>query len=122
MKIRTISSEVEQLLIHDKECRDNDNYLIARVWARHLKAVGHDTGELSAREFFRIYAYESILPHHESIRRARQKLQEMKPELRGETYGSRVTIDENETRQEIRKMTNEISSTADRRGDREGDK
>lgn len=102
MKIKQIAKRVESLLRRSKACRDSDQRVIASIWRTELEASGYDIHEISGFRLLEIMVEESILPSHESIRRARQKLQEKYPELRGESYKARVEKLEPETRKEIR--------------------
>lgn len=73
-------------LIKHPELRDNDSRLIANIW---LKEIGRDKfDKMSARDLLRMFA-DGDLPQVETIRRARQKIQEHNPNLRGASYRQR---------------------------------
>lgn len=73
-------------LIKYPELRDNDSRLIANIW---LKEIGKDKfDKMSARDLLRMFA-DGDLPQVETIRRARQKIQEHNPHLRGVSYRHR---------------------------------
>jgi hypothetical protein len=74
------------LLTHKKHLRDNDQALIANIWWRELLLLGKD--KTMAIEFLKLFS-EGKLSNPESIRRARQKIQEENPELRGDSYYAR---------------------------------
>lgn len=74
---------VKSLLNKHPKLRDNDNKLLATVWYHKMEKI-----EESVIDFLHILA-EGELPSSESIRRCRQKLQELNPELRGELWSKR---------------------------------
>ena len=63
--------------------RDDDNKLIASFWAYEADDKGLDKAN-----FLQDFS-KGLYTSPESIRRMRQKLQEMNPELRGRNYGKR---------------------------------
>ena len=83
MKINTKKKLVIDLLNQFPHLRDDDNKLIATIWKRELK-----TKAITALDFLQLYANKS-LTNAESIRRCRQKVQELMPELRGSKYNDR---------------------------------
>lgn len=72
----------EKLLMYPS-CRDNDNELMARIW--YMEAQDKN---ISMKYFFGMMK-DGLFTPSESIRRCRQKLQELNPELRGLKYKSR---------------------------------
>ena len=74
------------LLTNKEHLRDNDQALIANIWWRELVTQGKDKS--TAFELLKGFS-EGKLSNPESIRRARQKIQEEQPELRGESYRAR---------------------------------
>ena len=68
------------LLTNKEHLRDNDQALIANIWWRELVTQGKDKS--TAFEMLKVFS-EGKLSNPESIRRARQKIQEEQPELRG---------------------------------------
>ena len=74
------------LLTNKEHLRDNDQALIANIWWRELVTQGKDKS--TAFEMLKVFS-EGKLSNPESIRRARQKIQEEQPELRGESYRAR---------------------------------
>jgi hypothetical protein len=71
------------LLTNKEHLRDNDQALIANIWWRELVTQGKDKS--TAFEMLKVFS-EGKLSNPESIRRARQKIQEEQPELRGQSY------------------------------------
>jgi len=65
--------------------RDNDNRLCTHIWYRELEQKGLDPFNLPTSDFLKIYA-KGGLTLAPSIKRARAKLQEECPELRGNKY------------------------------------
>ena len=85
-RIRSIKQTVEKILRQYPETRDNDRLLMLKVWA-----VQNPQLRLSDFTFWS-FAKDFINAEYtdpESIRRARQKLQEEIPELRGRSYHQR---------------------------------
>jgi len=83
MKIQGL---IEGYLVNIPELRDNDRRLIANVWNTWLKL--HKKTDLTVLDFLKLFAKGDI-PHPESIRRQRQKLQEINPTLRGKNWDKR---------------------------------
>ena len=88
---------VAKLLKNHKHLRDNDNKLLATVWfykkPNRIKSV---------MDFLHLLS-DGKLPSSESIRRCRQKLQEIHPELRGELWNQRHKMEE-QVNKELREM------------------
>ena len=76
-----LKKKIRTILEKQPSTRDNDNLLIAMIWASETKETFTD-------EFLKQLAYGE-LTSSESIRRARQKLQEENENLRGELYNER---------------------------------
>lgn len=87
---KALRQRVERYLAEFPHCRDDDNRLIANVWQDELLTkLGKDTYlSLSAHELLGMYAKHK-LSSPESIRRMRQKIQELQPLLRGTTWQKR---------------------------------
>ena len=85
-KIRTAKEMVTHFLTIRPELRDDDNRLLANIWATQLNQAGiHDIGGF---DLLKIIS-KGLLLSPESIRRARQKVQEENPTLRGKSYKAR---------------------------------
>jgi recombinational DNA repair protein (RecF pathway) len=83
MNIIDISSTVKMLLTKFKECRDNDNLLILKVWAEENPMLrDKNTSFVDFSKDFLTGKYSSP----ESIRRCRQKIQQEFVHLRGDLY------------------------------------
>lgn len=102
MKVKRIAKKVEYCLKRLPGTRDNDKLLQAEIWKRELIKQCRYPTEMNAMTFLNAYSHESVLSSAESIRRARQKLQEENPELRGKSYRRRHRKEEPEIREEIR--------------------
>ena len=96
-----LSELVEYRLAQNSLFRDNDQLLIASIWSTEMKRSGFYPSQHTAHELLELLA-NGKLPNPESIRRCRQKLQELKPELRGKKYKLRKILAE-ETRKEFGK-------------------
>ena len=92
--------EIEKLLIKSPHLKDSDNKLIATYWLKELEHKGLNAYKSSAYDFLKLYS-ESNVTNAETIRRMRQKLQEEKPELRGEAYNKRKGIMQEKWRSEL---------------------
>ena len=86
-KINAIHDLVKHYLTTTPRHRDNDNSLIATIWAKECGGMSAITN-ISAYEFLKMFS-EKKLTNPETIRRARQRIQQENPELRGETYFER---------------------------------
>jgi hypothetical protein len=96
MKPSKAKDIVKTILERDHQARDDDKILLAEVWKE----------EVGVFTLMSLSAYEAIqemvggrLSMPETIRRARQKLQELNPDLRGKRWDERhgleeVTIDD----------------------------
>lgn len=73
-KIRKVTPQVEKILEEMPETRDDDRELILQVYARYYDVWLGD-------RFYKIMRKKD-LPPFESIRRARQKIQAKRPDLR----------------------------------------
>ena len=76
---------VEKLLIKSPHLKDSDAKLQATYWYKELIHNKLDPEKTSAMEFLRLFSLSKVT-NPETIRRMRAKLQEEKPELRGESY------------------------------------
>lgn len=77
---------IEGILNASSKSKNNDLSLIANIWWHELKQKGMQ--KISVQEFLAMFA-DGQFSNPESIRRSRQKLQEEKPEYRGEKYRER---------------------------------
>lgn len=85
-KIKKLEVIVEKLLLNQPETRDNDKLLILKVWAYQNPRIR--SNEFSFVGFATDYLKGSYADS-ESITRARRKLQENNPNLRGEKWYER---------------------------------
>ena len=86
MNIKKNKDIIFNLLTKYKSYRDNDNKLIAHIWANEMNWNPND--EKSAMEFLHEFS-RGEYSNPESIRRSRQKIQEENISLRGENYNLR---------------------------------
>lgn len=85
-QIKNLKEIVTALLKSDERYRDSDKKLSAKIWSIQYGGIDK-LKNISAYEFLSEYAREdSELLSQESIGRARRKLQEENPELRGNKY------------------------------------
>lgn len=92
--------KVEQLLKEKPHLRDDDNKLLATVWFQGLRHVDEPV-----MDFLYLLA-GGFLPSSESVRRCRQHLQVLKPELRGKLWDKRHGM-EKKIKKELREMEND---------------
>lgn len=85
-KIENIKETVKQLLTTFPETRDNDELLALKVWALEEPRL-RDTS-YPFKQFGDLFMQQKFSAT-ESIRRARQKVQEVNKELRGTKYQGR---------------------------------
>jgi len=83
-----LCNKVKSLLQRDPRLREADSALMARVWWNDLLTLGYDPTDMTAPDFFVMLAGKKI-SSYESITRARRKVMEECPELRGITYSAR---------------------------------
>lgn len=79
-ELKNITAQVKEILEKDKQTRSSDSLLYLRVLNRYCNSAGFDTSTLSVDFFLRgmeVYGF----PPFESVRRARQKVQQKYPEL-----------------------------------------
>ena len=79
-QIESISSLVKDLLSRFPETRDNDYLLILKVWSTQNNHLRNRTYTFYG---FALDFLDGNYAHPESIRRSRQKIQELNPSLRG---------------------------------------
>tara|TARA_Y100001951_G_scaffold102529_1_gene109341 strand:+ start:950 stop:1261 length:312 start_codon:yes stop_codon:yes gene_type:complete len=91
---------VKRLLTNHPHLRDSDNKLLANVWFQSVIPL-----EEAWMDFLALIA-SGDLPSSESIRRCRQKLQELNPELRGELWDKRHQMQE-QVKEELKEMEND---------------
>jgi hypothetical protein len=85
-EIQKVVSLVEKLLNEDKRYRDSDKKLSAKIWATQYGGIDK-MKDISAYDFLCEYVKDDThLYSQESIGRARRKIQEENPELRGKKY------------------------------------
>ena len=81
-----------KLLTKHEHLRDSDLALISNIWWIELKDAGlHESSIFDMLTYFS----NDNLTNPESIRRARQKVQEEMPELRGKSYQKRHKEEKN---------------------------
>tara|TARA_R110001599_G_scaffold347011_1_gene572900 strand:+ start:29238 stop:29558 length:321 start_codon:yes stop_codon:yes gene_type:complete len=88
MQIKKSKDVVEKLLRELPHLRDDDNKLLSSVWYVQIKDLGFLPEDLSGYDILKMIA-DNKLANSESIRRVRQKLQEVNPALRGKIYAER---------------------------------
>lgn len=79
---------VEDLLKKDARCRDEDKLLTALLWYDVVQKKGLVFNNMTAKDLLDLYI-SGVLPNHDSITRARRKVQETMPHLRGDKYNLR---------------------------------
>lgn len=94
-KIKSIKGTVARLLREVPETRDNDRLLLFKVWAIQNPDLRQPAYYLSD---FALHFISGVYADPESIRRCRQKAQELHPELRGKSYVGRQGKSEPEMR------------------------
>ena len=95
--IKEKANKVEEILREYPDARDNDQELVAKYWQQELMAIKHKGGTdsiLTYREIDLIYyiIQSGRLSQADTITRARRKLQEEIPSLRGANYEKRHAV------------------------------
>lgn len=80
--------------------RDDDKILCTNFWAMEISRLGKEYETLSFTEFGELYM-SGKLTNHDIITRARRRVTENNPELRGKNYTERKRQEES-VREEIR--------------------
>jgi len=86
--IADISALTLKILTEDERTRDDDQLLCAMIWSRLAIKQGHDVRKETAYNFLLLYV-ENKLVSADTITRARRKIQEERPSLRGKKYVER---------------------------------
>lgn len=88
-QVKTMAEIIKDLLIEKEEYRDSDTALIAKIWWKELQKARPVSYETVTAKDFLFLMKDDKLSSAESIRRARQKVQELYPETRGKKYKQR---------------------------------
>jgi hypothetical protein len=101
-EIKELTDKVKLLLQAHPHLRDSDKRLVANIWVFDVTS-NHGKGieSITSLELLNDLA-EGLLTNYDSISRARRKVQELYPELRGTKYGDRKQ-EEKDTREYINK-------------------
>jgi len=91
MELIALKDRVKYLLEAYPKTRENDNHLLALIWKHELSNIYEHA---SSGVFFNALM-NGELTSSESIRRNRQKMQEIYPELRGLNYRGRQIEQQN---------------------------
>ncbi len=88
VKIKDMVGVVRRLLTKHPELRDCDKRLVAHVWKNQIG--GYQKLEaVNMLAFLTTYCNTELIASPDSITRARRKVQELQPELRGASYRER---------------------------------
>ncbi len=100
-KIKTMNTKqkVQYWLEKYSHLKDNDNALCANIWNDEIKKY-IEMKKSSVKDFLRLYSLGQ-LTSAPSIKRARAKLQEENPSLRGEKYYLRKGTLQDKVRKEL---------------------
>lgn len=88
-KIINTKERVEKLLKRHIHYRDNDEKLVSHFWCQQLIEKGFNVNTMTAYDLLKIYAAGEFLTSADLITRARCKIEESNPELRGASYERR---------------------------------
>lgn len=83
-----VADHVLALLVKDERTRDDDQLLCCMVWSQICAKQGIDVRHQNAYDFLIMY-YRGELPLADTITRARRKIQEEHPLMRGKKYAER---------------------------------
>lgn len=78
--LKNTTALVKSILEQDKQCRNSDSLLYLKVLSAVSKQKGIDIETMSV-PYFLLNLHGAGLPPFESVRRARQKIQEHNPHL-----------------------------------------
>lgn len=101
-EIKELADKVKVLLQAHPHLRDSDKKLVANIWVLDVTSI-HNTGieNITSYQLLNDLA-EGKLTNHDSITRARRKVQEQNPSLRGSRYEDKQK-EEKDTRKHINK-------------------
>jgi hypothetical protein len=99
-KLNITRSKVEHFLKADRTLADNDERLVSSIWHLEVTKLGRDPKKITAEDFLRLYA-SGELTSADVITRARRKVEEEVPELRGITWEERQGLKEKTVREKI---------------------
>lgn len=85
-EILILKNIIKRILISDIIARDNDQYLMFCIWEKQTKDYNYGT--------FKKAFIDNLLFSPESVRRTRQKIQELYPNTRGYNYFKRHNMQE----------------------------
>lgn len=101
-EIKELTDKVKALLQAHPHLRDSDKRLVANIWVYDVTSNHNKNIEnVTSLELLNDLA-EGMLTNYDSITRARRKVQELYPELRGQKYTDRKQ-EEKDTREYINK-------------------
>ena len=80
LDLKNTTALVKSILEQDKQCRNSDSFLYLKVLSVVGKQKGIDLEKMSV-PYFLLNLHGAGLPPFESVRRARQKIQQHHPEL-----------------------------------------
>ena len=99
--LKDVKTKVQELLTKNANTRDSDNLLVATFYFYEMGGK-EQLSKISAYDFLKKMS-TGELTRFESISRARRKIQEDYPELRGNSYEKRKKSEE-ETRKNIKNI------------------
>ena len=103
-RIKDVEKRVKAILIEDRQARNSDSFLYLKVLQKMGAEKGIDLDSLPITRFL-LEMSEMGFPPFESVRRARQKLQEHNPDLRAcEAVEEARAENELEYREYVRKV------------------
>tara|TARA_R110002012_G_C11279286_1_gene570481 strand:+ start:132 stop:488 length:357 start_codon:yes stop_codon:yes gene_type:complete len=101
MRILTVKKKAAELLTLKPETRDNDFYLMYWIWKDEFNALDYGLEQDVILDFDKTNVINLLallkdrkLSHPSGIMRARRKLQEEYPKLRGDVWQARHTEEE----------------------------
>jgi hypothetical protein len=101
-EIEDNASTVKKLLIKNPTLRESDRFLASAFWK---KVLGENRlRKMTAEEFLDHYMRSNELASQESIGRARRKVQQDNPELRGKRYRFKKLIETQNVKVSIKKI------------------
>lgn len=80
LDLKNTTALVKSILEQDKQCRNSDSFLYLKVLSAAAKQKGIDLEKMTV-PYFLLNLHGAGLPPFESVRRARQKIQERNPHL-----------------------------------------
>lgn len=84
-----LQDKIERILEQRPEFRDSDSGLVTYLWYLEAREQCIELDKITGLDFLKALRSDNHFTNHESVVRARRKVQELRPALRGKKYRDR---------------------------------